>query len=304
MAGICLPRTPPSCCSSGLGSWEVPRRRSKLTPSGPEAPRQAACPRPPSPWHQGVPALSLARHPPAPTRAQHDSLAPLGEPAPSQHPSLLFTPHCAHRQAPATPTPTRRREGVPMAPLPPHTLSSLAAHLPGAGEQQMPPSQRCRAQRPSPASQARGSRPAAAGAPHPGRGPTAGRPPTPPTRAEDRCPGRPVPPPGLQRPVSESVGGPLSGGLRPGGQGLRPPGEGPGPRRPAPRGAWRAPGRPRAQGRRRRGRGSRASSPPTRPAPSSRSPRPPPAGPQAPFRAPSLSLVTSSNGGRRPSGVG
>lgn len=60
-------------------------------------------------------------------------LGAFGMPAPS----LLITPHSPPAGT-CLPTPTLRREGVPMAPRPPHTLSSLAAHLP------QPVSSRCR----------------------------------------------------------------------------------------------------------------------------------------------------------------
>lgn len=94
----------------------------------------------------GVPALSRA------PRAQHPLTwvgspgahyqepaswaSPRLEPLRSQHPSLLITPHSPPAGT-CLPTPTLRREGVPMAPRPPHTLSSLAAHLP------QPVSSRC-----------------------------------------------------------------------------------------------------------------------------------------------------------------
>lgn len=76
------------------------------------------------------------------------SWTPAQEPAPRASPQT-GSPHdpglssrafpALPGRAPASLAPTLPRDGVPMAPLPPHTLSSLAAHLPRDSEQQMPP---------------------------------------------------------------------------------------------------------------------------------------------------------------------
>lgn len=149
MAGMCLLGTPHPAEAQGWGAGgacPADDRSSLFRPRGPE--REATCPRPPSQWERGggIPALSRA------PRAQHPLTwvgspgaryqepaswaSPRLEPLRSQHPSLLITPHSPPAGT-CLPTPTLRREGVPMAPRPPHTLSSLAAHLP------QPVSSRC-----------------------------------------------------------------------------------------------------------------------------------------------------------------
>lgn len=149
---------PPHALAGGPRRWQASGCRGHRSPAGAHG---LGAGRRPEEGHQGPEREGTCLRPSCPDQC------PLGPPpcaSPhAQSPglpsplSLPSAPRSTGSTAGLPPAPALRREGVPMAPLPPHTLSSLAAHLPRDSERQMPP---CTAvlevRRPS-ASQVRGS---------------------------------------------------------------------------------------------------------------------------------------------------